>query len=65
MLIGSNANNDKITLIQSGLAQKFFEALDLDDNTSFVETPVDSYLPLNADGELIQELFNYAPLLAC
>ena len=51
LLIDRNADNDTITLRQSGLAQRVVEALYLDDDTSSVETPANPYLPLDKDGE--------------
>ena len=46
-----------------GLAQRIVEALHLDDVTSTVETPADSYLPLDEDGEPPQGLYNYASVV--
>ena len=56
MIIYQNADNDTITLRQSGLAQRVVEALHLDYDTSCVETPTNSYLPLDEDGEPPHEL---------
>ena len=58
MLLDRDTDNDTIILRQSGLAQRIIEALHLDDDTSPVETPADSYLPLDKDGELPQRLYN-------
>ena len=63
VLIDRNADNDTITLRQSGLAQRIVEALHFDDDTSPVETPANSYLPLDEDGEPPQELYNYASVV--
>ena len=63
VLIDWDLNNDTITLRQSGLAQRIVEALHLDDDTSPVETPADSYLPLDEDGEPIRRLYNYASVV--
>ena len=60
VLIDRDLNNDTITLRQSGLAQRIVEVLHLDDDTSSVETPANSYLPLDEDGEPIQGLYKYA-----
>ena len=51
VLIDRDTDNDTITLRQLGLAQRIVEALHLDDDTSPVETPANSYLPLDEDGE--------------
>ena len=51
VLIDRSANNDTITFRQEGLTQRIVEALHLDDNTSSVETPADSYLLLDKDDE--------------
>ena len=63
LLIERDTDNDTITLRQSGLAQRIVEALYLDDDTSPVETPANSYLPLDEDGEPIQGLYNYASVV--
>ena len=63
MLIDQSANNDTITLRQEGLTQRIVEALHLDENTSFVETPAESYLLLDKDGEPPQELYNYSSVV--
>ena len=60
VLIDRDADNDTITLRQSGLAQRHVEALHFDEGTSSVETPADSYLPLDKDGDPPQEQYNYA-----
>ena len=60
VLIDRDPDNDTITLRQSGLAQRIVEALHLDDDTSSVRTPADSFLPLDEDGEPAHELYNYA-----
>ena len=60
VLIDRDPDNDTITLRQSGLAQRIVEALHLDDDTTSVRTPADSFLPLDEDGELAHELYNYA-----
>ena len=63
MLIDRDADNDTITFRQSGLAQIIVEALNLDDDTSSVETPADSYLPLDEDGEPPQKFYNYTSVV--
>jgi hypothetical protein len=60
VLIDRDPDNDTITLRQSGLAQRIVEALHLDDDTSSVRTPADSFLPLDEDGESAHEIYNYA-----
>ena len=60
VLIDWDPDNDTITLRQSGLVQRIVEALHLDDDTSSVQTPADSFLPLDEDGEPAHELYNYA-----
>ena len=60
VLIDRDPDNDTITLRQSGLAQRIVEALHLNDDTSLVQTPADSFLPLDEDGEPAHELYNYA-----
>ena len=62
VLIDRSANNDNITLRQEGLTQIIIEPLHFDDNTSSDETPVDSYLQLDVDGEPPKELYNYATI---
>ena len=63
VLLDRDNDNDTITLRQSGLAQRIVDALHLDDDTSPVETPADSYLPLDEDGELPHQLYNYASVV--
>ena len=63
VLIDRNTDNDTTTLRQSGLVQRIVEALHLDDDTSSVETPADSYLHLDEDGEPPQELYNYTSVV--
>jgi hypothetical protein len=60
VLIDRDPDNDTITLRQSGLAQRIVEALHLDDDTTSVRTPADSFLPLDEDGESAHEIYNYA-----
>jgi hypothetical protein len=60
VLLDRDPKNNTITLRQSGLAQRIVEALHLDDDTSTVKTPADSFLPLDEDGERAHEIYNYA-----
>jgi hypothetical protein len=60
VLIDRDPDNDTITLRQSGLSQRIVEALHLDDDTTSVRTPADSFLPLDEDGEPAHEIYNYA-----
>ena len=60
MLIDRSANDDTNTHRQKDVAQRIVEALHLNESTSSVETPADSYLPLDKDGEPSQELYNCA-----
>ena len=63
MLIHRDADNDIITLMLSGLAERIVEALHLDDDTSPVENLADSYLPLDGDSEPPHELYIYASIV--
>jgi len=63
VLIDQDTDNDTITLRQSGLAQRIVEALHLDDDTFPVETPADSYLPLDEDSKPLQGLYNYTSIV--
>ena len=63
VLLDRDDSNNTITLRQSGLAQRIVEALHLDDDTSSVETPAVSYLPLDEDGEDAHKLYNYASVV--
>jgi hypothetical protein len=56
VLIDRDPDNDTITLRQSGLAQRIVEALHLDNDTTSVRTPADSFLPLDEDGESAHEI---------
>ena len=60
VLIDQNADNNTNTIRQLGLAKRIVEALHLDNDTSAVETPADSYHSLDEDGEPLQELYKYA-----
>jgi hypothetical protein len=60
VLLDRDPDNNTITLWQSGLSQRIVEALHLDDETSSVKTPANSYLPINEDGEPAHELYNFA-----
>jgi hypothetical protein len=60
VLLDRDPDNNTITLRQSGLSQRIVEALHLDDETSSVRTPADSYLPIDEEGEPAHELYNYA-----
>jgi hypothetical protein len=60
VLLDRDPDNNTITLRQSGLAQRIVEALHLDDDTSSLRTPADSYLPIDEDGEHGHLLYNYA-----
>ena len=63
VLLDWDDDNDTITLKQSGLAQRIVEALHLDDDTSSVENPAISYLPLDEDGKAAHKLCNYASVV--
>jgi hypothetical protein len=62
VLLDRDPDNNTITLRQSGLSQRIVEALHLDDETSSVKTPADSYLPINEDGESAHQLYNFASI---
>jgi hypothetical protein len=60
VLLDRDPDNNTITLRQSGLSQHIVEALHLDDETSSVKVPANSYLPIDEDGESAHELYNHA-----
>jgi hypothetical protein len=49
VLLDRDPVNDTITLRQSGLSQRIVEALHLDDDTSSLRTPADSYFSIDDD----------------
>jgi len=58
------SKDGSITMRQSGLANRIIEALHLDSKScTSVETPCQSYLPIDDDGEPAIGLYNYASIV--